>query len=254
MRSENDTSRSSGPMVGIQPRIVLGQGRISCVSENTLHEVNVGDATSRNKETDLHSFLGADVGNLGAGKRTEHRRYDGFDGVLPAGGVGKQVQIVRRLKSRLQETSISHERNFDLVGWDGKAVVRNVKDSFGGTTIIEGVVEHSIAQSVAVHLSVVKFRDTRIVGNGELPRHTVTIHVDGSGGKFDGDPGGRKGVIQKVLNATVGRIQVASEQTALFGVFVEEIGGKLENLVFGFGVSVTGGWDFESIRCKLEGW
>mmetsp|Transcript_23092 Transcript_23092/g.48902 ORF Transcript_23092/g.48902 Transcript_23092/m.48902 type:complete len:408 (-) Transcript_23092:91-1314(-) len=250
---KNYTSRCTCPMMGIQSCIVLGQGRISCISENTLHEVNIGDTTSRNKEANLHSFLRADVGNFRAGERTEHRRYHGSDGVLPASGVGQQVQIVRRLESRLQETSISHERNLDFVSWDGKAIVSNVKDPFSGTTVIERVVEHSIAQPVAVHLSIVKFRDTGVVGNGELPCHTVTIHVDGRGGEFDGDSGGSEGVIQKVLNTAVGGVQVASEKTTLFRILVKEIGGELEDLVFGFCVSVPGGWDFESIGCKLEG-
>ena len=65
VRGEDDAAGMAGPVIDIQCGVELSQVRVTTVTENTLHEIQVTDQVAGCKETDFHGFFRILAGYFG---------------------------------------------------------------------------------------------------------------------------------------------------------------------------------------------
>src|SRR5262249_52981250 len=142
-RGEDYTAAVPGPMHHIKRGIIFGKTRISGISKNGLHEVQIARQAAGGEKADLHALRGIDAGRR-ADQGTDQQRHKESGLVFLPRTEWECENIGGRPHGGIQERSKRLLWNRLLICWDRKTSVCDVKNSFRGSAITSRIVQHSL--------------------------------------------------------------------------------------------------------------
>ncbi len=207
MGGEEDAARVAGPVLGVEPGVVLRQKRVAGVAENRLDEVEVAHQARGGEETHLHALLGSDAGNLRADDRPEQQGDERPHQLGLRVRLRDGQQVGWRCESLAEQSREDGPRDGLLVAGDRQAALADVEGPLGRAAVAARVVQHAIADPVGGHIfiavAVAVGRERKLTGDA-VPRQREGRRQSQTGAA------GQVGevAVQEPFDPTVGRTPI----------------------------------------------
>ena len=170
VRREDDAAGVAGPVLDVEPGVVLGQVRVAGVAEDRLDEVEVADQAARGEEADLHRSSRrrrrAPPGRRSAAAAARRTSGSG-SGRLAVNGTTSDVG--RRADGVPEQRGEDRRGHGLLVAGDGQPAFGDVERALGGAAVAARVVQDAVADAVRpqdrVAVAVLPLRDRERAGD-----------------------------------------------------------------------------------------
>src|ERR1700693_5859190 len=103
VRRENNATSVPGPVISIQPGIVLRQKRVAGVSKDALNEIEIADETARHDKPDLHRFFRGESRHFRTDDWPQEQRNKTLGLLFLCGGEWQAQLLWRRSECELEQ-------------------------------------------------------------------------------------------------------------------------------------------------------